>query len=47
MRGTRYSGTIRIGKYSFGYTLKENADYLGIHYTTVSKVIGKAAVSKK
>jgi len=25
-----------------GYTLKEIADYLGIHYTTVSKVIGKA-----
>jgi len=23
----------------YGYTLKEIADYLGIHYTTVSKVI--------
>jgi len=31
---------------SHGYTLKEIADYLGIHYTTVSKVIAKAAVSK-
>jgi hypothetical protein len=32
---------------SHGYTLKEIADYLGIHYTTVSKVIGKAIASKK
>ena len=23
---------------SYGYTLKEIADYLGIHYTTISKV---------
>jgi len=27
--------------------LKEIADYLRIHYTTVSKVVAKAAVSKK
>jgi DNA-binding MarR family transcriptional regulator len=30
-----------------GYTLKEIGDYLGIHYTTVSKVIAREAVSKK
>ena len=30
-----------------GYTLKEIADYLGIHYTTVSKVIGKAGLTNK
>jgi len=30
-----------------GYTLKEIADYLGIHYTTVSKVIAKTGVKKK
>jgi putative transposase len=30
-----------------GYTLKEIADYLGIHYTTVSKVIANAVVIKK
>ncbi len=32
---------------SHGYTLKEIADYLAIHYTTVSKVVAKEAVSKK
>jgi len=32
---------------SHGYTLKEIADHLGIHYTTVSKVIRKAVASKK
>jgi len=31
----------------YGYTLKEIADYLRIRYTTVSKVIAKAAISKK
>jgi putative transposase len=31
---------------SHGYTLKKIADHLGIHYTTVSNVIGKAVVSK-
>lgn len=25
----------------FGFTLKEIADHLGIHYTTVSRVLGK------
>jgi putative transposase len=32
---------------SHGYTLKEIADHLGIHYTTVSKVIVKVGGSKK
>ncbi|MGD0623218.1 MAG: hypothetical protein ABSB32_00700 [Thermodesulfobacteriota bacterium] len=32
---------------SHGYTLKEIADYLPIHYTAVSKGIAKTAVSKK
>jgi putative transposase len=30
-----------------GYTLKEIADHLGIHYTTISKVIAKAEVNEK
>ena len=38
---------IHVAHMSHGYTLKEIADYLRIHYTTASKVIGKAAVSKK
>ncbi|OQX13643.1 MAG: hypothetical protein BWK76_15865, partial [Desulfobulbaceae bacterium A2] len=25
---------------AYGYTLKEIADFLGVHYTTVSKVVG-------
>jgi len=33
---------INTAHMTHGYTLKEIADYLGIHYTTVSKVIGKA-----
>jgi putative transposase len=39
--------SINTAHMSHGYTLKEIADYLGIHYTTVSKVIAKAGVSKK
>jgi hypothetical protein len=31
---------------SHGYTLKEIADYLGLHYTTVSKVVRKTAEMK-
>ena len=38
---------INTAHMSHGYTLKEIADYLGIHYTTVSKVIAKAEVSNK
>jgi len=45
-KGQRYTG-ISTAHISYGYTLKEIADYLGIHYTTVSKVIGKAEVDKK
>jgi len=30
-----------------GDTLQEIADYLRIHYTKVSKVIGEAAITKK
>jgi len=30
-----------------GYSLKEIGDYLGIHYTTVSKVLAKAEANKK
>jgi putative transposase len=37
--------SINVAQMNHGYTLKEIADYLGIHYTTVSKVIAKAAVS--
>jgi len=44
--GQRDEG-INAAHLSYGYTLKEIADYLGIHYTTVSKVIGKAEVNKK
>ena len=32
---------------SHGYSLKEIADYLPIHYTTVSKGTAKTAVSQK
>jgi putative transposase len=38
---------IHAAHMSHGYTLKEIADYLRIHYTTVSKVIAKAAENKK
>ncbi len=31
--------TIHKAHFSFGYTLKEIADYNGIHYTTVSRVV--------
>ncbi len=30
---------IYVAHINYGYTLKEIADYLGIHYTTVSKII--------
>jgi len=38
---------INAAHLSYGYTLKEIADYLGIHYTTVSKVIGRGGASRK
>jgi putative transposase len=37
-------GGIHAAHMAYGYTLKEIADYLRIHYTTVSKVIAKAAL---
>lgn len=45
-RTQRDSG-IRAAHMSCGYSLKEIADYLGIHYTTASKVIAKTVISKK
>jgi putative transposase len=30
---------IQIAHIKYGYTLKEIADYLGIHYSTVSRAI--------
>ena len=45
-KGQRNAG-INTAHMRYGYTLKEIADYLEIHYTTVSKVIGKAEVNKK
>jgi len=39
--------SINTAHMSHGHTLEEIADSLGIHYTTVSKVIAKEAVSKK
>ena len=39
--------SIHVAHMSYGYTLKEIADYFGIHYTTVSKVIANVAVNKK
>lgn len=38
---------INAAHMNYGYTLKEIADCLGIHYTTVSKVIGKTELKKK
>jgi len=46
VKGQRDKG-IDAAHMNYGYTLKEIADHLGIHYTTVSKVIGKAGVNKK
>jgi putative transposase len=37
---------IRTAHLTYGYTLKEIADYLGVHYTTISKVIAKAVESR-
>ena len=45
-KGQRDLG-VQSAHMSHGYTLKEIADYLGIHYTTVSKVIAKGGVGKK
>ena len=39
--------SIYIAHTRYGYTLKEIADYLGVHYTTISKAIGKVGENKK
>ena len=31
-------GAIHSAHYSYGYTLKEIGDFLGLHYTTISRV---------
>ena len=38
---------INAAHMSHGYTLKEIADYLRIHYTTVSQVTGEAGTTNK
>jgi DNA-binding transcriptional regulator LsrR (DeoR family) len=39
--------SIKVAHMSYEFTLNEIADYLGIHYASVNKVITKAAASKK
>ncbi len=39
--------SIKVARMSYGFTLNESADHLGIHYASVDKVITKAAASKK
>jgi plasmid maintenance system antidote protein VapI len=36
-----------VVRLSYGFTLNEIADYLGIHYARINKVITKAAASQK
>jgi DNA-binding MarR family transcriptional regulator len=38
-KATRRSKLIHAAHVKYGYTLKEIADHLEIHYTTVSKII--------
>jgi len=38
--------SIYIAHTRYGYTLKEIADYLGVHYTTISKAIGRVGANK-
>ena len=47
MRGEERDAGIHTAHMNYGYGLKEIADYLGIHYTTVSKVIAKAVATRK
>lgn len=42
-----YFVCIHIAHVIHGYTLKEIADYLGIHYTTASKAMARNGVSEK
>lgn len=37
---------ILVAVYDYGYSQKETADFLGIHYSTVSKMIQKARLKK-
>jgi putative transposase len=39
---TQRDAAIYVAHFNHGYTLKEIADYLHVHYTTVSKVISKS-----
>ncbi len=39
--------SIKVGPMSYGFTLNEIADHLGIHHARINKVITKAASSKK
>jgi putative transposase len=45
-KGQRVKG-VTAAHMSYGYTMKEIADYLEIHYTTVSKIIGKTEFKRK
>jgi hypothetical protein len=47
MRGEERDAGIYTAHMNYGYGLKEIADYLGIHYTTVSKVIARAVATRK
>ena len=38
---------IYVAHVQYGYTLKEMADFLGIHYSTLSKALKKAKGGKK
>jgi REP element-mobilizing transposase RayT len=44
-KGTR-DAKIYLAHVDYGYTLKEIADYLGIHYTTVSKALNRQIAKK-
>jgi len=39
--------SIKVVPMSYGFTLNEIADYWGIHFARINKVIAKAAASKK
>ncbi len=39
--------SIKVARMSYGFTLNEIGDYLGIHYASTNKVITKVASSKK
>jgi hypothetical protein len=39
--------SIKVARMSYGFTLNEISDYLGIHFASVDEVLTKACVSKK